>query len=198
VHPTDDYNRSTLRDRVYGRATATPEGRRSLIGSLFALSVFLLLLSLSVRQVTAPANAVGPLESGIAVVTDINQLVADEAPRARDLARNSGDQVFTLPAYPLDIALSRSELLNLTDDQLTALLLQRSAALVYADGLATFDRTGEQSFNRFSSQGLIELAVSQVSQSTHDRATFATTLFALAAAGFGALLAVSRRLGSPS
>lgn len=191
MHPTDEYDRTSLRDRVYGQATVTHEGRRSLVGSLFAISLFLLLVSLSVRQVTAPGNAAGILQSGIAVVTDVNQLVADDAPRARELARNSGDQVFALPGYPLDIALSRAELLDLDNDQLTALLLQRSAALVYADGLGAFDRTGEQSFNRFSSQGLIELAVSQVSQSTNDRATIASLIFALAAAAFGALLAAS-------
>lgn len=191
MHPTDEYDRTSLRDRVYGQATVTHEGRRSLVGSLFAISLFLLLVSLSVRQVTAPGNAAGVLQSGIAVVTDVNQLVADDAPRARDLAKNSGDQVFALPGYPLDIALSRAELLDLDNEQLTALLLQRSAALVYADGLGAFDRTGEQSFNRFSSQGLIELAVSQVSQSTHDRATIASLIFALAAAAFGALLTAS-------
>jgi hypothetical protein len=191
VHPTDEYDRTPLRDRVYGQATLTHEGRRSLVGSLFAISLFLLLLSFSVRQVTAPGNATGVLQRSIAVVTDVNQLVADDAPSARDLARNSNDQVFALPGYPLDIALSRSELLGLDNEQLTALLLQRSAALVYADGLRAFDRTGEQSFNRFSSQGLIELAVSQVSQSTHDRATIASLIFALAAAAFGALLTAS-------
>lgn len=191
MHPTDEYDRTSLRDRVYGQATVTHEGRRSLVGSLFAISVFLLLVSFSVRQVTAPGNATGILQSGIAVVTDVNQLVADDAPRARELARNSDDQVFALPGYPLDIALSRSELLDLDNGQLTDLLLQRSAALVYADGLRAFDRTGEQSFNRFSSQGLIELAVAQVSQSTHDRATIASLIFALAAAAFGALLTAS-------
>ncbi|MCL4241920.1 MAG: hypothetical protein KJ048_11260 [Dehalococcoidia bacterium] len=191
MHPTDEHDRASLRDRVYGQATATSEGRRSLLGSLFAVSVFLLVISLSVRQVTAPANVLGALQSGIAVVTDVNQLVADDAPRARELARNSDEQAFALPGYPLDIALSRAELLDLNDQQLTALLLQRSAALVYADGLGAFDRTGEQSFNRFSSQGLIELGVSQVSRSTHDRATFASVLFALTTAGFGALLAAT-------
>lgn len=191
VHPTDEYDRTSLRDRVYGQATVTHEGRRSLVGSLFVISIFLLLVSFSVRQVTAPGNATGVLQSGIAVVTDVNQLVADDAPRARDLARNSDDQVFALPGYPLDIALSRSELLDLDNEQLTGLILERSAALVYADGLRAFDRTGEQSFNRFSSQGLIELAVSQVSQSTYDRATIASLIFALATAAFGALLTAS-------
>lgn len=188
MYPTDEYDRTSLRDRVYGQATVTSEGRRSLVGSLFAISLFFLLIALSVRQVTAPGNALGVLESGIAVVTDVNQLVADEAPRAREFARNSDDQVFAIPGYPLDITLSRDELLELDDDELTALLLRRSAALVYAEGLAAFDRTGLQSFDRFSSQGLVELAVSQFSQSNHDRATFAALLLALATAGFGTLL----------
>lgn len=191
MHPSDDFDRTSLRDRVYGEATTTSEGRRSLVAALFAISLFLLLIAMSVRQVTTPANALPVLQSGIAVVTDVNQLIADDAPRARDLARNSNDEVFTLPGYPLDIALSRSELLDLTDAQLASLLVQRSAALVYADGLSAFDRTGEQSFNRFSSQGLVELAVSQVSGSTHDRATLAAVILALSTAGLGALFAAT-------
>lgn len=191
MHPADDLDRTSLRDRVYGQATATSEGRRSLVAALFAISLSLLIIAITVRQVTTPANALPVLQSGIAVVTDVNQLVADDAPRARDLARSSNDEVFTLPGYPLAIALSRSELLDLTDAQLASLLVQRSAALVYADGLSAFDRTGEQSFNRFSSQGLVELAVSQVSRSTHDRATFAAVILALSTAGLGALFAAT-------
>ncbi len=189
MHPADDIDRISLRDRVYSEATATSEGRRSLAGALFAISLFLLLIALSVRQLTSSSNALPILESGIAVVTDVNQLVADEAPPARARARDSNAEVFTLPGYPLDIALSRSELLDLTDAQLAGLLVQRSAALVYADGLSAFDRTGEQSFNRFSSQGLVELAVSQVSASTHDRATLAAAVLAVASAALGALFA---------
>ncbi|GMV85414.1 MAG: hypothetical protein AMXMBFR80_12700 [Dehalococcoidia bacterium] len=191
MHPPDHFDRTSLRDRLYGTATTTSEGRRSLVAALFAASLFLLITAISVRQVTTPANALPVLQSGIAVVTDVNQLVADDAPRARDQARNSDGEVFTLPGYPLDVALSRSELLDLTDARLASLLVQRSAALVYADGLAAFDRTGEQSLDRFSSQGLLELAVSQVSQSTHDRATLAAAILALSTAGLGALFAAT-------
>jgi len=190
VYPTEAEDRASLRDRVYGDATAPSEGRLSLVASLCAICLFLLVVSLSVRQVTAPTHALPVLESGIAVVTDVNQLVADQAPPAREQAQTSSDQFFTLPGYPLDVALSRSELLGLGDEQLAALLLQRSAALVYAEGLGAFDRTGEQSFDRFSSQGLVELAVGQVSRSTHGRATTAAIFFLLATALFAILLVI--------
>lgn len=190
MYPTEAEDRASLRDRVYGDATAPSEGRLSLVASLCAICLFLLVVSLSVRQVTAPTHALPVLESGIAVVTDVNQLVADQAPPAREQAQTSSDQFFTLPGYPLDVALSRSELLGLGDEQLAALLLQRSAALVYAEGLGAFDRTGEQSFDRFSSQGLVELAVGQVSRSTHGRATTAAIFFLLATALFAILLVI--------
>jgi len=191
VYPPEQEETLSVRDRVYGSATAPSEGRQSLLGSLFAISLFLLIVSLSVRQVTAPAHAFPVLESGIGSVTDVNQLVADEAPAVRERAEAGDEPSYVLPGYPLDIAFSRSEILNLDDGELTTLLLQRSAALVYGEGLDAFDRTGEQAFDRFSSQGLVELAVSQVSRTTHDRATLAAVLFALSTALLGALFAIA-------
>lgn len=181
----DEFNRELLRERVYGEATHG-DGRRSLLGALFAVSLFLLILSLSVRQVTAPSNAMVMLESGIAVLTDVDRLIEDEAPRLRLLAENSRDDVFALPGYPLDVAVDREEL-ELEDDELRDRLLARSAALVYAEGVGAFDRTGEQRINRLSSEGLLEFAVAQVSETTHDRATMATMVFGLTTAALGAL-----------
>lgn len=185
----DQYKRELLQERVYGDATHG-DGRRSLLGALFAVSLFLLILSLSVRQVTAPSNAMVMLESGIAVLTDVDRLIEDEGPQLRLLAENSRDDVFELPGYPLDVAVDREEL-ELPDAELRDRVLSRSAALVYAEGIDAFDRTGEQRINRLSSEGLLEMAVAQVSETTYDRATLGTIVFGLTTAALGALFVAS-------
>jgi hypothetical protein len=190
VNRRDEYDRETLRRRVYGEATSG-DGRRSLVGALFAVSLFLLIGSLSARQVTSPNNAVVLLESGIAVVTDVERLIEDEAPLLRERAEQTDHQVFAIPGYPLAVALDRPELLELSDAELVDLLLSRSAALVYDQGITAFDATGEQRIDRFSSQGLLELAVAQVSETNYNRATIASTIFAISTAGLGVLFVVS-------
>ncbi|HMO54092.1 MAG TPA: hypothetical protein PJ994_06285 [Tepidiformaceae bacterium] len=182
----DEYDRESLRSRVYGEATAG-DGRRSLVGALFAVSLFLLLFSLSARQVTQPSNAVVLLESGIAVVTDVERLIDDEGPALRQRAEQSTDQVFLIPGYPLPVAVDRAELFELDDTELIDILLSRSAAVVYDEGIGAFDATGDQSINRFSSQGVLELAVAQISERNHNRATLASTIFAITTAGLGVL-----------
>lgn len=184
-------DRQSLRERVYGTATGGRDGRRSLLGALFAVSLFFLIAALSARQVTARENAVPLLRAGVAVVTGVDQLIETEAAGWRESATTTDEQTITLPGYPLDVALSREELLRSDNPGLVKLVLDRSAALVYADGLDAFDRTGEQSLDRFSAQGALELAVGQLSQDTHDRAGIATALAALLAAVFGSLFAAS-------
>lgn len=189
VNRRDEFHRDELRERVYGEATSG-DGRRSLVGALFAVSLFLLILSLSARQVTEPANATLMLESGIAVLTDIDRLVADEAPLLREQAQQSEAEVFAIPGYPLAIAVDRDEL-ELSDAELIDTVLARSAALVYLEGISAFDTTGEQSLNRLSSEGLLEFAVSRVSQSTHDRASLGAAIFAVSTAGLGILFLIT-------
>lgn len=185
VNRRDEYNREELRQRVFGEATSG-DGRRSLVGALFAVSLFLLILCLSARQVTEAGNATLMLESGIAVLTDIERLVADEGDTLREQAAQSPDDVFAIPGYPLSIFVEREEL-ELSDNELIDRLLARSAALVYIEGISAFDTTGEQSVNRLSAEGLLEFAVGQVSQSTHDRATTGAIVFLVTTSALGIL-----------
>ena len=185
VNRRDEYNREELRERVFGDATSG-DGRRSLVGALFAVSLFLLILCLSARQVTEAGNATLMLESGIAVLTDIDRLVEDEGPLLREQAAQSPDEVFAIPGYPLAVFVDREEL-GLPDDELIDRLLARSAALVYVEGIGAFDTTGQQRLNRLSAEGLLEFAVGQVSQDTHDRATFGALIFALSTSALGIL-----------
>ena len=180
----------SARERIYSDANASRDGRKALVSALLAVGVFLLILSLSVGQSTDPAPAQRLIESGIAVTTDVDSVIAENFDALRELARTTNAQVFVIPGYPLEVFLTRDELLTQTPAQIRDLVLSRSAAVVYTQGLDAFDRTGNQSLSRFSWQGLIEFGVSQLSESTNERAGTASLAFALlvAVAAFAALV----------
>lgn len=186
----DDYDVS-VRDRVYGRATTSSEGRRSIAVVLLAVSVFALITSLSCRQATEPHAATNLLQAGIVTLTDIDQMLVDDGPALRESVQQSEDAIVSIPGYPLDLAFTREEILQSTDSELRELILERSAAQVYADGVDAFDRTGEQSLRRFSIQGVLELGVGQLSESNFDRATFLALVSALGCTVFGAIAAAT-------
>ncbi|MEP6871579.1 MAG: hypothetical protein ABI939_06960 [Anaerolineaceae bacterium] len=175
-------------DRIYGLATSGRDGRRALAGVALAVSIFFLVGALSFRQVTEPRYANGLLESGIAVTTDIGPVIAENHEAMRQFVEVSSGTTFTIPGYPLDVVLSRDEVTKTTDAQLASLVLERSAALVYAEGLTAFDRTGRQHVSRFSSQGGLELAVGELSEQTHSLANTASILLVLATAVAGCFL----------
>lgn len=186
----DDGRRST-RDRIYGNATSGRDGRRGLATMVLAVAVFLLVGAVSARQVTAPGPARDILESGIAVTTEIEQVIAEEHEAMRQLAESSSAATFTIPDYPLDVILTRDEIVKSSDAELRRIVLEHSSGLVYANGLHAFDRTGNQSFGRLSSKRLLEFGVSQVSQGTHDRANLLSVMFLLIAAGAGCVVVLS-------
>lgn len=173
------------RDRIYHDATSGRDGRRGLAVITLLVSVFLLVGAVSARQVTAPGPARDILESGIAVTTEIDRVIAEDHEALKELVRASSANTFAIPDYPLDVVLTRDEILNSSDAELERLVLERSSGLVYGSGLEAFDRTGDQSFGRFSSQGLLELAVGQISESNHDRANLLSLAFMLAVAATG-------------
>ncbi len=192
MHPEEDsdYSRETHRERIYHAATTSRDGRRTLLSGALALTVFLLVLALSARQVTAPGPATRVIESGIAATTDIDRLIAEDQPALKQLAQSNPASTFSVPGYPIKVYVNRDEV-NLPPGQLRDHLLARSSAIVYKEGLSAFDRTGNQSFSRFSSLGLLDFLASQISESNHHRATLYTLLLTVALAVLSGWVLVS-------
>ena len=187
MYPDADEYDVSARERVYGRATTSSEGRRSLVIVLLTVSIFVLIVSLSCRQATAPGPGRNILEAGLVTLVDIDQMIADDGPALRQFALESDDPQVVIPGYPLDIVFTREEVAGSTDAQLRELILERSSALLYAEGIEAFDRTGDQSLRRFSLQGLLEFGVRQVSRETHNRATIIMFVALVGCVIFGAL-----------
>ena len=174
--------------RFYQDGTGSHAARHAFLAVMLAVSVFFLVLSLSARQATQPGTGQHVIQSGIASLTDIDRLFAEDGDALRRLAENTDTGAFAIPGYPLDIRVTREEAATLTNDQLRDLVLSRSSAVVYTQGLSAFDRTGSASISRFSSQGALKTMVGELSESTNHKATIATLFFAVLVAIFAVAL----------
>lgn len=182
--------RAAARERLLAELAEPGAGRRSLVGVLLAIAAFVLAVSVAAWQVTDEATALPMLRAALASLTDIDTVVAEEGEALRSQAQRQGAGALEVPGYPLPIALEAREVAGASDAQLRTMLLDRSAALVYAEGLRAFDRTGEQAIDRFSMEGLLEAAAGQLSGRVHDRAGYVAALAAVVCGLLGALLAV--------
>lgn len=175
--PPDEASRPR-RHRAAERHAHHYDGSTAIYSIALGFCVFLLIGAMSLRQVSDPGSARKVLSSAVATSTEIDLLLRDHASELRDAAR-AGIERLELPGYPLDVILTRDEVLTLDDIALRRLILDRSSAILYRDGLAALDETGERSIGTFSSTGLLDLAVGATSESMHDRATIASIVLAL-------------------
>ena len=146
MYPAPDEYDLDVRDRVYGRATSSSEGRRSIVVVLLSVSVFIVVFAVSCRQVTAEGPARNIIESGLVSLTDLDQLLADQGPALRQAALESQDQGISFDGYPLDIVLTRDEVLKSSDAQLRDIILRHEPRLANVrvsspDSDETVDRT---------------------------------------------------------
>ncbi len=175
--------RGPVSERIFGKAYAEAEhGGSSLAAGLFAIALFLFIASLSVYEVTEPDRARGILAAGIGSITDVDRTLQENLPALREEARISAEPALELPGYPLPVTLTRLEALTSDDATLRALVLDRSADLVYATGLDAFDETGEQATELFSFATLIRELVGFLTGNTHGRAQWVALASFIAAA----------------
>lgn len=175
--------RGPVSERIFGKAYAEAEhGGSSLAAGLFAIALFLFIASLSVYEITEPDRAQGILAAGIGSLTDIDRALEENLPALREEARISAEPALELPGYPLPVTLTRLEALTSDEATIRALVLDRSAALVYATGLDAFDETGEQVTDLFSISTLVRELVGFLTGNTHGRAQWVALVSFIAAA----------------
>lgn len=157
---------------VIGSRLERPQGPGGHVpyAALLGILAVLLVATLSAWQLTSGAVARQLLAEGIAALTDADHVLAEARPTMVAAATQDPSAAVIVPGYPLDVTFTSAEARSSTDEELRDLLLGRSAAIVYADGLAAFDRTGDASLGFFSREGLLDALVGQLSQSNHSRA----------------------------
>ena len=186
--------RGPVSERVFGKAYQEAEhGGAWLAAGLFAIALFLLVASLSIYEITRPDRAQAILSAGIASLTDIDQTLEENIPLLREEARSSAEAALEMPGYPIPATLTRVEALTADTATIRALLLNRSAKLVYATGLDAFDETGEQSSDLFSISTVIRELVGFLTGDVHGRAQWVAIVSLVAATVLGATtLALNR------
>jgi hypothetical protein len=161
---------------------------------LLGLSVFLLVGALSFRQLSSPAVATQLIAEGIAALTEVDVVIAEHKAALDEAAITAAsDEPLGLPGYPLPVRFTRAEVLELPPPEFRELLLARSAAVVYADGLEAFGQDG-RSLSLFSSEGLLDRLVGTLSESNHERAGFAAAFLGVLTA-IAAVMVVVRSSG---
>jgi len=166
------------RERIYRDARSPASGGREvLLVFLVAAAVFFLIAALSARQVTSPSRATNILRSGIATTTEIDLLLEENLSEMKRAAASADAETWAIPGFPIDVVLSRDEVLTLDQAQVRALVLHRAGALVYDQGLEAFDITGDQSFGLLSAQWAMDMFIGQLSSSNNSRANIAVLFF---------------------
>lgn len=173
------------RQRAFDDQHHGPDSR-ALFWVLLCLSTFLLIAATSCAQVSSEERALDLIAAGVATTSDLDALLAEQYEPLRELVEETDDLTYTIPGFPVEVVLAREEILQLSQEQLRQLVLQRSSAIVYEQGLDAFDRTGEQSVSTFSLQGLGERTLGWVDATAHDRAVVASWIL-LGVAVLGAL-----------
>jgi len=111
------------------------------LGALLVLDLVALLFALSFAHVTAEGPAKRGLRYSLAITFEIDSYVDGHYEPLRQQAAGT-DQPVTLPELPLDIAVAPDELLATDREGFRALVLDRAAGIVHAEGAAALRQDG--------------------------------------------------------
>jgi len=172
---------------AYTEARSSTGGSRLLLTVAVAILTFLLIAAVSARQVANPADARRVIAAGMETTTEVDVHLAANIEAIRALAEASREDTIPLPRYPVAVYLTREEATALPAARLREVILERSAAAVYEEGLVAFDQTGKQSTGLLSTQGMIAFVLGRIDRGDHGRAELVaivlTVLLAAAACG---------------
>jgi hypothetical protein len=160
---------------------------------LLALVLVGLVAAFSCYQASEPGPAHDALRAALSSTTEVDLLLAGQLEDLRRLARTSDDDaMFRVPGYPLQVLLTKDEVLNFDRAELREIVLSRSADLVYGQGLAAFDRTGEQEARLIvTTQGALHREIALFTDSWNGRFGFVSLVLLVAATVLAGLVVLA-------
>lgn len=164
--------------------------------ALFA-ALLAMLSALQLYQVTSRGVALPALRRATASLTEIDPWLDAHYDSLQESARASspGERV-PLPDYLIDVGLRREDVDGASKAQLRALILDRSANALYADGTGVLRAEGAAPVGRFTSAGVVDASLDLLRERNHDVAGVLVILFAGAVAvAAGALASLTRGFG---
>jgi hypothetical protein len=176
--------------------TSTGRGRRWAIAFVFFCAFAGLLGALVLFQLTSEGVSERTLRRATAALTEVDVLVARnyDALQAEAEAAPPGSRV-TLPDYPIDVALTREDVLGRSPDEVRDLVLDRSAARLYEDGTAALRERAEAQGDvaTFSVGGLTDRWLGFHRERNYDVMLIVVVAMSAACAALAAVLAISSR-----
>jgi len=169
------------------------------IGFMFSLAFFALLVALQVMQITSEDAAKRTLRRTVAAATEIDVLIErhheELVTRAESAAPNDP---IVLEEFPIGVTLTREETIDSTPDELRALLLDRSADVLYDEGADAWlsEESTSADGGTFSLAGLVERAIGLLREGAHELVSIVLIVLAVISAVLAAaLVAASRGFG---
>jgi hypothetical protein len=158
----------------------------------FFLTLVGLLVSLQLFQVTAEGASKRTLRRAVAALSEIDPLLDRnyDALRTQAAASGPGDTL-GLRDFPIDVRLTRDEVLNSNKQSMRDLLLNRSADAMYAHGTDVLRETdvSTQDVGTFSIAGLTDNGLGLLRSRNHDIFGVLTFVLAALCLALGATLA---------
>jgi len=164
-----------------------------------AVALFLAMLALlavvQLFQITSEKPAKDALRQSTVALSEIDLLLAIDYDALRATAESSApNEALTLRDYPIEITFTREDVLGGTQDDLRALILDRSADALYADGTAVLrDDAGVLDTGRFTAAGSVDSALTLLRDDAHDIFGILTFLLAVICAVLVIVLALMWR-----
>ncbi len=170
-----------------------PRSTKWLFGPLLVVDVFLLLVSLSLANVTAPGPAQRALAHSVAILTEVDAFLDAHYETLQVQAQQGAGTTIVLADFPLPVNFSADEIAGADRQQFRALLLARSGALLHDEGVAAFREGRSNEIDSISPQGAVRAGLDLLRPTPHR--VFVGLTIGLAAVGaiLSIILALSTR-----
>ncbi len=162
------------------------------LGALLVLDLVALLFALSFANVTAEGPAKRGLRYSLAITFEIDSYVDDHYELLRQQAAGTG-QPITLPDLPLDIEVTPDELLATDREGFRALVLDRAADTVHAEGASALRQDGGSGTTLADPQDAVAAGMDFLRPRPHSALVRATIALAVVAGLLAAWLCMALR-----
>lgn len=165
-------------------------------GALLFVNVGVLLFVLSFAHVTAEGPSKRALRQSVAILTEVDAFLDDRFETFRIEAGGSQDRTLTLPDFPVPVTFAPAEVRDLEREEFRALLLDRAAERLYAEGSVVMKEDPRAEISFFSPQGALRGGMDFLRPTPHRVLTMlAIALASLAGVLAAGLLSATRGYG---
>ncbi len=187
--------RTPLIERRYASQPAAQSPFRWLLAAALFVAMLGLLVALQLFQITSEEPAKDALRQSTVALTEIDLLLALHYDTLHEAAEISDpSEPLVLRDYPVNITFTRDEVIGGSEDDLRALILDRSADALYADGTGVLrDDAGTLDAGRFTAAGSVDSALTLLRDRVHDIFGILTFVMAVVCAVLVIALALTWR-----